>query len=79
MNGWPNFDVLGLGLISALYVEDMLKYIEFQAIYGKSYANKVQNQDKFEVLQSNLRLTELHNEKGLGLKMGVYKFSDKKN
>jgi len=67
---------LNILTVIGVHTEDMLKFIEFQATYGRSYASIAVHQVKFEVFQQNLIAAEEHNSKKLGFKMGVNQFSD---
>jgi len=54
-----------------VHTEDMIRFIEFQATYGRSYASTEVHSERFEVFQQNLRAVESHNSKQLGFSMGI--------
>lgn len=57
---------------------DFLKFVEFNARYGRSYASVDDHNDRFATFQTNLRLIEDHNSRAetVGFKMGINQFSD---
>ncbi len=44
--------------VTALQAEDRLKFIEFVAKYGKSYASINHHEERFEIFAENLRFIE---------------------
>lgn len=66
------------GAIGAEVESDFLKFIEFSARYGRSYASVDDHNDRFGTFQANLRITEDHNSRAetSGFTMGINQFSD---